>query len=233
MTSHEMRNPLSAIVQSADGIISALHDFRSQATGLRVVNPTLDETLESAIDAAQTIVLCADYQKRIVDDILTLSKLDSELLLVTPENVEIRPLLKNLLRMFESQLKAADISLEFKVEASLADLNGERLFIDPARFSQVVINLLTNSIKFTQPEARRAIKVTLEASLKNPSQTASHLRYIPRRDSAKDMTLKAGWGTGDILYLLVFVEDTGRGLSPEETQLLFMRFSQGQCRVKH
>jgi hypothetical protein len=66
----------------------------------------LAEILDSSIDAAQTIALCAQHQvsipflrsvtltnqdcnqKRIVDDILTLSKLDSALLMVTPVAVQ-------------------------------------------------------------------------------------------------------------------------------------------------
>ncbi|KAG9955672.1 hypothetical protein KCU78_g24809, partial [Aureobasidium melanogenum] len=51
---------------------------------------TIDGVLSSTVDSAQTIALCAQHQKRIVDDILTLSKLDSQLLLVTP--VDAQPL---------------------------------------------------------------------------------------------------------------------------------------------
>lgn len=71
MTSHEMRNPLSAILQSADGILTAMG---SEAGSISLVDqPTLSTDLvETVVDAAQTIVLCASHQKRIVDDILTL-----------------------------------------------------------------------------------------------------------------------------------------------------------------
>ncbi|KAK5083305.1 hypothetical protein LTR16_008283, partial [Cryomyces antarcticus] len=74
MTSHEMRNPLSAIIQSADGIIAAL--------------TTPGDVRELIADAVQTIILCAQHQKRIVDDVLTLSKLDSNLLVITPDQVK-------------------------------------------------------------------------------------------------------------------------------------------------
>ena len=77
ITSHEMRNPLSAILQCADEISTILSDFRT--SGLREIPPRL---LTDSIDAAQTIALCAQHQKRIVDDVLTLSKLDSAMLMV-------------------------------------------------------------------------------------------------------------------------------------------------------
>lgn len=72
-----MRNPLSAILQCADEIASILSDFRSSDTTTIPPNVVAD-----SIDAAQTITLCAQHQKRIVDDVLTLSKLDSAMLMV-------------------------------------------------------------------------------------------------------------------------------------------------------
>lgn len=70
-------DPLSAILQCADEISTILGDFR--ASGSNVIDETV---LADSIDAAQTIALCAQHQKRIVDDVLTLSKLDSAMLMV-------------------------------------------------------------------------------------------------------------------------------------------------------
>ena len=61
VTSHEMRNPLSAIMISADDIIASLRPLVTQATDLQA-------TLRSAMEAAQVIVDCAQHQRRIVDD---------------------------------------------------------------------------------------------------------------------------------------------------------------------
>lgn len=74
--SHEMRNPLSAILQCADEISSILSDYRSDTTNITT------GVIADSVDAAQTIALCAQHQKRIVDDVLTLSKLDSAMLMV-------------------------------------------------------------------------------------------------------------------------------------------------------
>ena len=59
ITSHEMRNPLSAILQCADEISSSLIDFRTSNSS--TIDP---ELVNSNIDAAQTIALCAQHQKR-------------------------------------------------------------------------------------------------------------------------------------------------------------------------
>jgi PAS domain S-box-containing protein len=79
ITSHEMRNPLSAILQCADEISTILSEFKS--SGSNVIDSSI---IADSIDAAQTIALCAQHQKRIVDDVLTLSKLDSAMLMVRP-----------------------------------------------------------------------------------------------------------------------------------------------------
>ena len=60
VTSHELRNPLSAILQSAEAIIEELDE------------ESID--LDSIDESCQTILLCVGFQKRIVDDILVLSK---------------------------------------------------------------------------------------------------------------------------------------------------------------
>jgi PAS domain S-box-containing protein len=80
ITSHEMRNPLSAILICADDIRESLsqHSF---------ANPDA-KVVEECIDAANNIALCVQHQKSIVDDILTVSKLDSNLLLITPIAVQ-------------------------------------------------------------------------------------------------------------------------------------------------
>lgn len=62
ITSHEMRNPLSAILQCADEIASSLISFKKGSSGRQ---PT-SELIDSNIDAAQIIALCANHQKRIV-----------------------------------------------------------------------------------------------------------------------------------------------------------------------
>ncbi|KAL8950424.1 MAG: hypothetical protein Q9222_003539 [Ikaeria aurantiellina] len=230
ITSHEMRNPLSAILQCADEISTTLTGYRSKG---RAATKPLDDLFDSNIDAAQTIALCAQHQKRIVDDILTLSKLDSKLLLVTPCDVMPVSVVQRALKMFEGEVQTARIKLDFKVDDSLRRLNIQWVRLDPSRLLQVLINLTTNAIKFTTTQAKRIITVTLAASLQKPSQVPSfhQVSYIPSRTTRNDLTDGAEWGNGDNCYLYFAVQDTGRGLSEDETKLLFHRFSQASPRT--
>jgi signal transduction histidine kinase len=136
-----MRNPLSAMLMSADGIVDSLLAFQSADVKTAIMS---QELVESNLDAAQTIVLCAMHQKRIIDDVLTLSKLNSKMLQVTPVQVEVEDTVRRTLKMFESEFQANDIQITFEVESSYKDANIDKMFCDPVRLAQIFINLLTN-----------------------------------------------------------------------------------------
>jgi CheY-like chemotaxis protein len=96
----------------------------------------------------------------------------------------------------------------------------------------VLINLTTNAIKFTTSEETRTIKVVLSASRERPSShVAPRVSYFPMRAKRMDQTLGSDWGEGEEIYLEFAVEDTGRGLSPEELKVLFQRFQQASPRT--
>lgn len=78
-----MRNPLGAIMLCADGIVTSVKEIQSSKDNSA---QHMSALLESNLDAAQTIVLCAQHQKRIIDDVLTLSKLNSKIH-VTPVRI--------------------------------------------------------------------------------------------------------------------------------------------------
>lgn len=217
-----MRNPLSAILQCADEISTTLSQSRSHD-----INPDLDDAMLSSIEAASTIALCAQHQKRIVDDILTLSKLDSALLAVTPVETQPHAVVNRALRMFEGEFETNDIQMDFDVEDSYKALSIEWVKLDPSRLLQVLINLTTNAIKFTHTEPTRKICVSIGASREKPtSKPETDVQYFPTRLERPDVTSGSDWGTGEKLFLTFSVKDTGRGLDENEKKLLFLRFSQ-------
>lgn len=228
ITSHEMRNPLSAILQCADEIASALSRFRQAELSARTPG-AIDALVDSCVEAASIISLCANHQKRIVDDILTLSKLDSNLLLVTPVDVQPITVVQDVLKMFEIELSSHKIDGQMTIEQSYQDLAVDWVKLDPSRLRQVLINLMTNAIKFTQGRPTRSIVISLGASKDVLKDSFSYIP--PRQPTRKDFTDEADWADGEKVNLHFAVTDTGPGLDENEKRILFQRFCQASPRT--
>lgn len=230
ITSHEMRNPLSAILQCADQIANNITAFDAHN-----VKQEVDTLLDNCLDAANTINLCASHQKRIVDDILTLSKLDSNLLAVTPVDEQPVRVVQRALKMFEAELITHDIEFDFNVDDSFERHGIKWAKLDPSRLRQVLINLMTNAIKFTQGRERRLITVSLSASRDISEETRKGTVYFPRIDHQRttpmDINNVEEWGMGEEINIHCTVSDTGPGLLEEEVTLLFQRFQQATPRT--
>ncbi|EUC38034.1 hypothetical protein COCCADRAFT_83786 [Bipolaris zeicola 26-R-13] len=227
-TSHEMRNPLSAIVQCADSIISTHRAF-GESPDYQKVYRNISET---TIDAAETIVQCSKHMKTIVDDVLTISKLDSGLFVMTPVDVQLESIARDAVKMFEGEAKSAGVDLRFLMEDSCENSNIQMVSLDPTRVLQILINLITNAIKFTRLEPIRKICVSLGVTFERPTHSEHGKVPFSRTSEASEaQTLQADWEKSDIVYIVFSVQDTGRGLSDEEHQLLFTRFSQASPRT--
>ncbi|KAI0121090.1 aerobic respiration control sensor protein arcB [Xylariales sp. AK1849] len=226
ITSHEMRNPLSAILQCADDILVTLDNHRTKDSP-----PTLD-AVENCLEAAQTISLCVQHQKSIVDDILTVSKLDSNLLVLTPVAAQPIEVVERAVKMFDPELQAKDIRMVYEAHSSFGDLAVDWMTFDPSRVLQILINLITNAIKFTATSPRRTITVIAGASRDPPLMASTpNFKYIPPKTVNPNVTVGEEWGDDEVLYLRFKVHDTGCGLTPEEIKVLFERFSQASPRT--
>ncbi|KAL3426487.1 hsp90-like protein [Phlyctema vagabunda] len=229
VVSHEMRNPLSAIFQCADIIASCLADQRLS----KVPRETLAEIVASNIDAAKTILMCASHQKRIVDDVLMLSKLEYMLLTISPSPVQPSQLVESVMRMFESDLLAHDITFRTTIGTSSNLENVDWILCDPSRVTQILINLLTNAIKFTKTEKKREITIRFGANSANPKNNSSKaIHWCPRQNTEADKFLDTPeWGNGEALYFSCAISDTGVGMTDDEITRVFSRFEQASSRT--
>lgn len=221
-----MRNPLNAILHCAAELVELL-------TELSPSIPT-DERASVLIDcleASRTIVYCGKHQKRIIDDVLTLSKLDSNLLSISP--VETRPLdiVGEVLKVFDTELRASSIQTRTELAESYMKYSIETMLVDPHRVIQILINLVANAIKFTKSESLRSLHVVIGAFSAEPVTSETGVRYVPSGRHRADPTEQPEWGDGEVIFLHFSVQDTGPGMTQQEADSLFNRFAQGSPRT--
>lgn len=219
MTSHEARNPLSAITLCAESILSSLKELLVSESGT-ITLPR--DTVETHLEGAEIIMACAQHQKRIIDDVLTLSKLDSGLLVICPVEVQPVETIKQALKMFDSELLKTDIDLKYELSSTYQALDIDWVRLDPSRLLQILINLITNAIKFTTNSRTKKIQVSVGASVDRPDYFSDDIQYLTDPNNKTPESPRAD----DDVYISIEVKDTGRGISPEEMKKLFQRWGQ-------
>ncbi|KAF1981835.1 hypothetical protein K402DRAFT_220879 [Aulographum hederae CBS 113979] len=223
ITSHELRNPLSAILQSADSIAHSYEDSRQHDTVIAANN----------IEAAQTILACAAHQKRIIDDVLTLSRLESSMLSITPVVVTPGIIVQAVRNMFKKETISEGIDLRAVQQPSVESLRVDQIYCDPSRLTQIFINLISNAIKFTREQKTRQITINYGAALDESDicQSNSEIHWLPSKEEREDLTAQAEWGSQQAIYLHFSIQDTGVGVAPSEIDNLFLRFSQATAKT--
>lgn len=219
MISHEIRNPLSAMVHCVGDINDVLK--KHEETG-KIDHVAIAESLD-------TINLCISHQKNIVDDVLSYSKLDSSMLALTPKPCQPESELRGNLKIFQPEFRKHNIDFNCTTDEAYREVGVDWTLADLSRIGQVLINLISNAIKFTsRKDETRSITCKISASKERPTSYPPNLvffnkeREVPRLDS----TQRPEWGEGESLYIMVAVIDTGIGISAENQKKLFERFKQ-------
>jgi signal transduction histidine kinase len=219
MISHEIRNPLSAMVHCVEDINDALKE--KEITGV-----IQSEPIAEALD---TINLCISHQKNIVDDVLSYSKLDSSMLALTPRACQPEKELRGNAKIFQPEFRKHNIDYECRIDQPYHDLGVDWTMADLSRIGQVLINLISNAIKFTsRKDGNHKITIKISASIERPDSYPPEVVFFSAESDVPrlDATQRSEWGTGEPLFIMVAVTDNGIGIGEEDQKKLFERFRQ-------
>ncbi|XGW00529.1 MAG: PAS domain S-box protein [Leptolyngbya sp. BL-A-14] len=202
--SHELRTPLNAILGLSEGLQE------------EVFGP-LNERQKRAI---ATIERSGQHLLQLINDILEVSKIAAGKLELDISTVSVTHLCTSSLAFVKQQAFKKQIELV----VSFCPANLGAIAVDERRMRQVLINLLTNAVKFTPIGGRVTLEVRLEPTQINLAERVALDRSAMPRPVVVDAV-----GACCQLHdydLCIAVTDTGIGISPRDQTKLFQPFTQ-------
>jgi PAS domain S-box-containing protein len=137
--SHELRTPLNAIL----GLSEALLEQVSGSLTTR------------QLKSVTTISTSGTHLLTLINDILDLSKIESGKLELNPDTVNVKEFCESCLVFVRTQAMQKNIGVAFEHDNRM-----EKFSADPKRLKQILVNLLTNAVKFTPEGGRIGLTVT-------------------------------------------------------------------------
>ncbi|OUM07168.1 hybrid sensor histidine kinase/response regulator [Pseudomonas syringae] len=172
--SHEIRTPMNAVIGMLELTLKRADQGELDRSAIEVAYSSANDLLD------------------LIGDILDIARIESGRLALNPERANLRQLVESVVRVFDGLARQKDLSLVLALDSRI----NTDVLIDPLRFKQILSNLVSNAIKFTQ---YGQVKISLQAG-----------------DSADPQQL----------HLHVTVQDSGIGISAEDQQRLFEPFAQ-------
>jgi chemotaxis family two-component system sensor kinase Cph1 len=173
--SHELRTPLNAIL----GCTQLMHSEDSEKN-------EFDEYVDIISHSSEHLL-------NLIDDVLEMSKIEAGKVILEAIEFDFYQFLNRLQEMLQIKAREKNIQVIFVIHPSLP----QYIKADERKIRQVLLNLISNAIKFTDKG------------------------YI---------MLRASLGESELVFpefaIHFEIEDTGRGIAPEEIDMLFKAFVQ-------
>ena len=173
--SHDIRTPMNAIV------------------GMTAIASSNINNPEQVRDCLKKITLSSKHLLGLINDVLDMSEIESGKLTLNLDHISLRETMDSIVSIIQPQLRAKQQSFDVFIQ----DIQSELVCCDGVRLNQILLNLLSNALKFTPSGGRITVTLMQETSPADPHLVRNHFR----------------------------VKDTGIGMSPEFQQRIFDSFT--------
>ena len=175
--SHDIRTPMNAII-----------GFTSLAV-------THIDNKEQVRDYLSKIMTSGNHLLSLINDVLDMSRIESGKVKIEEKEASLPEIMHDLKTIVQSDVKSKQ--LEFYIDT--LDVTNETIICDKLRLNQVLLNILSNAMKYTKPGGMVSVRVTQLSEASN--------------------------GSADFEFK---VKDTGIGMSPEFLKHVFEPFEREQ-----
>mmetsp|Transcript_11805 Transcript_11805/g.11859 ORF Transcript_11805/g.11859 Transcript_11805/m.11859 type:complete len:194 (-) Transcript_11805:356-937(-) len=127
--SHELRTPLNSISFFANDLFVKTEQVLKEAE----------------LQKLRIILVSSKLMLSLIDDLLDYSKIIAGVFTIKKSYCNIRKIVSHVCQLIDLQAKAKNLNMSYRVDPSLP----LQIFTDPIRLSQVILNLLSNALKFT------------------------------------------------------------------------------------
>lgn len=185
--SHELRTPLNAIIGYSELLLSG----------------TYGELEDKQEDRLERVFRSGRQLLTLINDILDLSKIEAGKMELEFNELDVKVMIDDAVTTIAPGADYKQLTLKTDIQEDLP-----ALYVDPQRMRQVLVNILSNAVKFT-PEGGITVSVKpVILSLHEFPELSAHMT-----------------GPGNV-WVHISVTDTGIGISEKDQKLIFDAFTQ-------
>lgn len=172
--SHDIRTPMNSII------------------GFTALATTHIDNKERVRDYLTKISRSSSHLLSLINDVLDMSRIESGNVTIDENTENIAEILHNICNIIQADIKSRQLELF----VDTVDVINENIYCDRLRLNQILLNLISNAMKFTNPGGTVSIRI-----IQKPSKREGYGQYEFK------------------------VKDTGIGMSPEYAKIIFEPFT--------
>ncbi len=143
--SHELRNPLQSILLSNSLLYSEINK--------------IDSSNNKVLKLINTNINASNDMKKIIDDVLDLSKLENDELNISLEIIEINELIEVIQQKYNHICSSKNLNFIINVSNECP----KTIYSDPCRVNQIISNLLSNAIKYSPKNSELILDIIYDS----------------------------------------------------------------------